>query len=64
MKSRKLATRLGITEICSFNEPNKHYYVVIDDNMVRNMVTHQPLVGISKGDWIGFLRKYPTSKEN
>ena len=36
----------------TFNEPDENYYVVVEDNAVRNLVTHQPLVGISKGNWM------------
>lgn len=36
----------------SFNQPNSKYYVKVDSNFVKKNDTLEPLLGISKSNWI------------
>lgn len=35
----------------TFNKPNANYYIVIDDNAVKGLISNQPLAGVGKGYW-------------
>ncbi|CAI2174672.1 3054_t:CDS:10, partial [Funneliformis geosporum] len=36
----------------TFNQPNANYYIVIDDNAVKDLKTDQPLMGIQTHTWM------------
>ncbi|CAB4492436.1 hypothetical protein RhiirA5_431649 [Rhizophagus irregularis] len=35
----------------TFNKPNANYYIVIDDNAVKDLISNQPLAGVGKNYW-------------
>ncbi|CAI2184724.1 7856_t:CDS:2, partial [Funneliformis geosporum] len=35
----------------TFNQPNAKYYIVIEDNVVKDLETNQPLIGIGSNIW-------------
>ncbi|GBB90932.1 hypothetical protein RclHR1_01800017 [Rhizophagus clarus] len=35
----------------TFNKPNANYYIVIDDNAVKDLISNQPLAGVGKSYW-------------
>ncbi|GBB88775.1 hypothetical protein RclHR1_15380003 [Rhizophagus clarus] len=36
----------------TFNQPNTKYYIVIDDNVVQDWETNQPLLGLESNIWV------------
>ena len=37
----------------TFNEPGVKYFIVLEDNAIRSMITKQALLGISNKVWSG-----------
>ncbi|RIA81069.1 hypothetical protein C1645_837559 [Glomus cerebriforme] len=35
----------------TFNQPNANYYIVIEDNAVKDRISNQPIVGVEKNFW-------------
>jgi hypothetical protein len=36
----------------TFNQPNTKYYIIIDDNIVQDWKTNQPLLGLESNIWV------------
>lgn len=48
----------------TFNKPNANYYIVIDDNAVKDLISNQPLAGVGKNYWNFETSRYLILKVN
>jgi hypothetical protein len=42
----------------TFNQPDSSYYVVVENNFVRNQARNEPIIGIKEKEWIFSTSKY------